>query len=97
MGTGAPEIRHLKALLSRLDALKEDIQREVNRREKAEVSRNHEEVIASIDTILSALRKEAERLKDDIDRHIDQHPRLKNDRRLLESIQGIGRFYPETY
>lgn len=86
----AAEIRHLKALLNRLDALKEDIQREVNRREKAEISGNNEEVIASIDTILSALRKEAERLKDDIDRHIDQNPRLKNDRRLLESIQGIG-------
>lgn len=84
------EVRHLKALLSRLDALEEDIRRETNRREKAEFSASNVEVITSIDTILGALNKEAERLESDIDRHIDQNPGLKNDRALLKSIQGIG-------
>ncbi len=86
----AAEVRHLKALLSRLDALKEDIQREMNRREKAGFSGSNADVIVSIDTILGALNKEAERLENDIDRHIDQNPGLKKDRGLLRTIHGIG-------
>jgi len=46
--------------------------------------------MASIDTVLAALRAERQRLADAIDDHIDGHPELKHDRALLESVPGIG-------
>ncbi|WP_109993079.1 IS110 family transposase [Salinisphaera sp. LB1] len=82
-------VRGLKARLARLEALDKDIQRERNRREKAEVVQA-EEIIASIDTVLDALRAERDRLTRDIDDHFDRHPALKKDRALLESVPGIG-------
>jgi len=84
------EIRTLKALISRLEAIEKDIQREKNRLEKAEISRVSEEVITSIQTILIELEHEKKRLENLINRHIDSHPPLKQDRELLESIPGIG-------
>ncbi len=83
------EIRHLKALMSRYEALKEDVQRERNRREKAEISQVSE-VLLSIDTVLEHLIKEKKQVEKLINRHIDRHPTLKHDRELLESIPGIG-------
>lgn len=82
-------VRELKALAARLDALDTDIQRECNRREKAEVGQAPE-IRQSIDTVLGALRAERARLQHEIEAHIDGHPQLKNDRTLLESIPGIG-------
>ena len=82
-------VRALKARIARLEALDDDIQREANRREKSEITGNAE-ILASIDTVLAALRAERERLARDIDDHIDGHPELKQDRDLLESIPGVG-------
>lgn len=84
------EIRQLKALLSRYEAIEKDIQRESNRLEKADITRASVEVIDSIKTMIKALSKEKERIKKLIDDHIDQHPQLKNDRALLESIPAVG-------
>lgn len=92
----APEIRTLRALLARLDALVKDIQREENRLEKAEISRASEDVIESIQLMLKALRDEKRRLERQIDDHIDHHPKLKHDRQLLESIPGIGTVLSRT-
>ncbi len=85
-----PEIRELKRLLTRLEALGEDIQREENRLEKAHFSADRlaEE---SIDNVLKALREEECRLQQQIDDHFDSNDHLKRDRELLESIPGIGR------
>jgi len=84
------EIRVLKALINRLSALEKDIQRERNRLEKAETARQGEEVLASIRTMLEHLEAEHARLRGEIDRHIDKHPQLREDRKLLKSISGIG-------
>ena len=84
------EVRVLKALISRLEAVEKDIQREKNRREKAEIAYASDEVIISIQTVLAQLEKEKQRLEDLINRHIDGHPHLKQDRQLLESIPGVG-------
>ena len=92
----APEIRTLRALLARLDALVKDIQREENRLEKAEISCASEDVIESIQLMLKALRDEKRRLERQIDDHIDHHPKLKHDRQLLESIPGIGTVLSRT-
>ena len=86
----APEIRELKALLSRLDAVEKDLRRERNREEKALVSASSEAVLQSIRTIVEQLKQEVERLRETIDDHINRHPELKADRELLESIPAIG-------
>ncbi|KAE9529975.1 IS110 family transposase [Testudinibacter aquarius] len=83
-------IRELKALISRLDALEADLQRERNRMEKAEVSSASISVIQSIEVIQQNLMTEIKRLKQHINNHIDRHPQLKQDVRLLKSIPGVG-------
>lgn len=81
--------KQLRALLDRLDALDDDIQRECNRREKAEIQGN-DDVLRSHQTVISTLERERERLRQEIDEHIDRHPDLRDKRRLLASIPGIG-------
>lgn len=86
----AKEVRELKALLRRLDALESDYQRELNRLESSEFTLTSERVLLSLKDMISALKEEIEKLKQDIDDHINGHPHLKNNRKLLESIPGIG-------
>ncbi len=84
------EVRYLKALIARYDAVKRDIQRELNRLEKAQITQASEEVLISIETVHEQLAAERTRLEALINAHIDQHPGLKQDRALLESIPGVG-------
>lgn len=84
------EVRQLKALIARCDAVKQDIRRELNRMEKAQVSAVSTEVYTSIETVHAQLEAERKRLESLIDNHIDRHPGLKEDRALLESIPGVG-------
>ena len=84
------EIRVLKALISRLEAVEQDIQREKNRLEKAQTADTAEEVTVSIQRILTQLKKEKKRLEDVIHQHREGHPQLKHDRQLLESIPSVG-------
>jgi len=84
------EIRQLKALIARRDAVKQDVQREMNRMEKAQVSAVSKEVHTSIETVHAQLEAEKKRLESLIDDHINNHPDLKKDRALLESIPGVG-------
>ncbi len=83
-------VRQLKALLARLNAVEKDIQREKNRLEKAEITQVSNEIVRSIHTVLTHLTDEKKRLADLINDHMDQHPGLKQDRQLLESIPGVG-------
>lgn len=84
------EVRELKALLLRLEAIEKDIQRELNRLEKAQISASSAEVIASIESMLVQLKQEKQRLENLIKQHIDQNPNLKKDVSLLETIPAIG-------
>lgn len=84
------EIRLLKAFIARINAVEQDIQREKNRLEKAEIVQVSDEILISIHTVLKQLEKEKVRLEALINKHIDQHPMLKRDRQLLESIPGVG-------
>ena len=81
--------KELRTLLDRLDALDDDIQREYNRREKAEIQGN-DDVLRSHHTVIGALEHERDRLRQEIDHHIDRHPDLHDTHKLLESIPGIG-------
>lgn len=85
------EVRHLKALLRRLEALETDIQREHNRWEKADIQDVSEAVKESIAKVIEALEDERKRLMRQIDDHFDNHPGLKSDRQRLKTIPGIGR------
>jgi transposase len=85
-----PEVRELKALLARLEALEADVRRELNRREKATVSGAPDLVQESLDTHLSVLEKEITRIQKAIDDHIDRHPGLKADRERLLTIPAVG-------
>ena len=82
-------IRRLRRLASRLETVQQDIQREQNRREKAQFSRDTE-TVSSIDQVLLALQSEAKRLREEIKDHIDSDGDLQRDQELLKSIPGIG-------
>jgi transposase len=87
----AAEVVELKALLSRLQALETDLQRESNRMEKAQVAMTPRVVLDSLRESLAFLEQQRRALLKRIDDHIDAHPRLAGDRQLLESIPAIGR------
>ena len=85
------EMRALKALLTRLDAVEKDLQREKNRHEKIIVSDTPTAVLASINHMIEHLETEQKTLEKLIDDHIKAHKNLKENRKLLESIPGIGK------
>jgi transposase len=86
----APAIRALKALIARIDALEMDLQREKNRLEKSEFNGTSAIVIESLHKMIEQLDAERIRLEKEMDDHIDRHPDLKEDLRLLRTIPGIG-------
>ncbi|MGW6454304.1 transposase, partial [Isoptericola sp. NPDC055063] len=71
-------------------ALSKDRLRTMNRQEKIEASSPSELVERSISDTLSFYGKEIARLEKAIDDHIDRHPDLKEDARLLATIPGVG-------
>jgi transposase len=85
-----PEVRLLRALLSRLDAVSQDLQREENRLEKAQATTTPAIVRESLDRSLVALRAERKRLLKAIKDHFNDHPGLKQERDRLKTIPGIG-------
>lgn len=84
------EVRVLRALVARLDAIEQDLQREENRLEKAQATDTPQVVIDSLQRSLTALRAERDRLRREIDDHYDQHPGLKQERERLKTIPGVG-------
>ncbi|WP_337460075.1 IS110 family transposase [Gayadomonas joobiniege] len=91
------EVRELNALLRRLDALEADYKRELNRLDSSEFGLSSERVVMSLKDMIQALEAEIKKLTEDIDDHINRNPELKNNRKLLGSIPGIGSaFYRES-
>lgn len=81
----AREVRELKALFRRLEALQEMLHQEENR-----VSVADEILLPEIQGHITDLKLRIDRTKQAIDNHIDNYPDLKKQRKLLESIPGIG-------
>lgn len=81
----ALNIRQLKAMVKRLDALIEMKQQEANRLEVSEpiIQTDIQGHIDHLESLIKQLRK-------DIQQHIDQDPNLKRQKALLLSIPGIG-------
>lgn len=80
-----PEIRQLKALGRRKDALIEMRTQELNRDLSAEAR-----VQESIQSVVAVLNKEIDDISTRIKDHIDNHPDLKSKSDLLRSIPGVG-------
>lgn len=87
----AKEIRELKELIRRLGALEKDHQRELNRLENYQLTKASDDVTTSAEEVIVHLEEQIKRLTQKIDDHIDQHPVLKKNRELLETIKGIGK------
>lgn len=85
-----PEARMLQALLSRREAIAQDLQRERNRQEKADATDTPERIRQSLSGSIEFLVKQLAELQQDIDQHIDRHPSLKDDMALLQSIPAVG-------
>lgn len=86
----SPQARVLQALLSRREAIAQDLQRERNRQEKADATDTPALIRQSLADSITFLQAQLKRLQQDIDDHIDRHPALKEDLALLNSIPGVG-------
>lgn len=86
----APEARTLQALLSRREAIAQDVQRERNRLEKAAATATPTLIRQSILDAIDFLTQQLETLQQAIDDHIDRHPVLKHDLALRQSIPTVG-------
>jgi transposase len=83
-------VRTLKALLTRRDAVADDLQRERNRYEANELSLAPEAARESITQSIAFLEAELKRLQKLVDDHIDKDPDLRGKKELLETIPGVG-------
>jgi transposase len=79
------EIRELRSLVRRIDALLNMRQQERNR-----LDVSNEILKKSIRKLIRYLNKEIEELKDEINKRIERDPELRDKRKLLESIPGVG-------
>lgn len=79
------EIRELRSLVRRVDALVDMRQQELNRIEVSdEVIRN------PIEDHVEYLTRQIDLLKKEINKHIDNNPELRDKKKLLDSIPGVG-------
>jgi transposase len=85
------EVRALRALVERLQSLKDMRQQEANRLEAATTSTDPAEMVQSIQSHLAWLQDNIQRLERKIDDHIDGHPSLREDAKLITSIPGLGK------
>ncbi len=80
-----PEVKHLQALVRRLEALNAMHQQEDNR-----LAVSTEQVATLIKEHIDYLKQDIQKTKQLIRDHFDQHPGLKQQADLLRSIPGIG-------
>jgi len=81
----APEVKKLQALVRRLEELNGMLTQERNRLATAD-----EVVRPSIEEVILVLQERINHLRGLISDHIDQNPKLRANRDLLQSIPGIG-------
>lgn len=86
----SPQYRVLEQLLRRLDQLDKMIRQEKNRLESLGSGPADQDVLDSIEKTLSYFDREYKELFKKIHDHLDRHPELKDDVKLLASIPGIG-------
>ena len=82
-----PEIKRLRALIRRLQALKDNLQQEKNRKDSGELDAW---VSNDLDTHINFLQERIKATNKEIKELMDQNPGLKSQQKLLTSIPGIG-------
>ena len=85
----SPAYRQLRAMVERLQALKDMHQQEANRMEAHHAS-GETTVLPNVKSHIAWLDKQITKLQRSINDHIDGHPELKQDAELIASIPGIG-------
>ena len=83
----SPEIKHLRALVRRLDDLKANLQQENNRMKSGE---SDSWVVDDLQSHINYLRDRIAATEKEIEDFINQTPGLKSQQKLLTSIPGIG-------
>ena len=83
----SPEIKHLRALVRRLEDQKVNLQQEINRMKSGEKDRW---VVSDLQSHIDYLRERIAATEKEIEDFIDQTPSLKSQHKLLTSIPGIG-------
>ncbi len=78
-------VRQLRALVERVEALKDIRQQEINRLEGGDAAMQ-----PSLQSHIAYLDDAIAKLKSQIDDHFDQHPDLKAQESLIKSIPGLG-------
>lgn len=85
------EVEQLEHLLDRLDNLKDMLHREKNRLNSAQYHVNpHEAVYDELRESISSLEQRIEKIQGVINDHLDAYPHLKEQRKLLLSVPGVG-------
>lgn len=79
------EVRHLRSLTRRIESLEQMLAMEHNRLESATGK-----VKPSIRRVITSLEEEIKQVKELIKQHFDDHPGLRKQKDLLETIPGIG-------
>jgi transposase len=87
--TPSPAYRQLRAMVERLQALKDMHQQEANRLETHHAS-GETTVLPNVKSHIAWLDERIVELQREINDHIDGHPELKQDADLIASIPGIG-------
>lgn len=82
----SPELRELRSLVRHLDSLLAQRQAELNR---LAAGGHPEQVVTALREHLAFLDKQIATVQQQIKEHIDQHPELKREHDLLDSIPGI--------
>jgi transposase len=82
----SPEIRSLRALVRRADSLIDMLTQEKNRLGTA-----HESVVPLVQEHMAYLNQELDKVREQIAEMIDRDPNLKQKKKLLLSIPGIGK------
>jgi len=83
----SPEIKQIRALTRRLQALKANLHQEKNRKKSGE---NEARVLEDIDLHIEFLQDRIEAINEEIHALIKQSPELKSQHGLLTSIPGVG-------
>jgi transposase len=87
-----PAWYELRSLVRHLEDLEADRQRQRNRRAAlSQAAHPSSTVLKQLQQQIDFLSQQIETTKQQIQRHIDQHPDLKQQRDLLDSIKGIGK------
>ncbi|MCA9982078.1 MAG: IS110 family transposase [Anaerolineales bacterium] len=82
-----PEVKELQALTRRLETLKDERTRELNRRQSGLQSQT---VLDGIEAHITFINEQIKTIEERINELINQHPDLRHKRELLTSIPGIG-------